>query len=81
MNINRIIEEKWILQDIQGFGILKQYKKCKTLLFSGNFKNIDLKKRQPKSEDAYQFRISKKYRAICYVEEDELRVVRIDKHQ
>lgn len=81
MNINRIVEEKWILQDIQVFGILKQYKKCKTFLFSGKFKNIDFKKRMPKSEEVYQFRINKKYRAICYIEEDELRIVKIDKHQ
>lgn len=81
MKTYRIVEEKWILRDLQGFGILKQYEKCKALLFSGNPKSVDLKKRQPKSSDVYQFKINKKFRAICYIEKDELRVVKIDKHQ
>lgn len=51
------------------------------MLFSGLFRNVDLKIRQPKQDKIYQFRITKKYRAFCIIDEDALKVIKIDKHQ
>ncbi len=62
-------------------GILKQYLKAKEYLLSGNTKIVDLKIRQPKREEIWQFRITKKYRAFCYFEDDMLCVIEISDHQ
>ena len=81
MKLKDVIEETWILKDLKKRGILAQYNKCKTMLLSGHFTNVDFKKRQPKKDNIYYFRINQKYRAICFVKDNRLTVVKIDSHQ
>ena len=81
MKIREIIERKDVSENIERFGILKQYKKCKQLIVSGFLKSVDLKIQKPRQDRVYQFRITKKYRAFCVLEGKTLRVMKIDKHQ
>lgn len=56
------------LDDIGGYlisrGLLKQYKKAKEKILSGDLKSVLFKKRRPKTLNVYQFRINDKYRAF-----------------
>jgi plasmid maintenance system killer protein len=40
-----------------------------------------LKKREPKEDDIYYFRINKKFRAIWYIENNNFYILEIDNHQ
>ncbi len=81
MEIKEILERRDVLEKIESFGILRQYKKCKQLMLLGFFRSVDWKIRKPKQNKIYQFRITKKYRAFCIFEEATLIVIKIDKHQ
>ena len=59
----------------------KQYQKAKLYILSGNYKNVDLKLREPKEKRVWYFRINKQFRAICKLEGDILYVWAIDNHQ
>lgn len=45
-------------------GLLKQYKKAKEKILSGDLKSVYFKKRKPKTLNVYQFKINDKYRAF-----------------
>lgn len=61
--------------------ILPAYKKAKDYINAGNYQEVNLKKREPKSSNIYQFRITKKYRAFAIKEGDRLVVFKISDHQ
>ncbi len=61
--------------------ILAQYKKARDFLESEEFDLIFFKKRKPKSENIYQFRISKKYRAFGSFRNADFIVFEINDHQ
>ncbi len=46
--------------------ILDQYKKAKVMILWGLLQKHDFKRRKPKNEWVYQFRINQKYRAFWY---------------
>jgi len=76
-----ILENKKVILAIKKYGITKQYLKAKENILSGNYYAVDLKKRQPHSENIWYFRISKKYRALAERVNDTLYVFHISDHQ
>lgn len=61
--------------------IVSQYKKAKELLKQRQFKTIQFKKRQPKTNGVYYFRINKKYRALGVFDGQDFIVTDISDHQ
>jgi len=80
MNIRKIVEHKDIVGYLEKRGLIAKYKKAKDFLLSENFGMVDLKKRKPKQDGIWQFRIDKQFRAFCYVETETLIVFHIDNH-
>jgi hypothetical protein len=64
MIIKSIFESDDVILYLEKRNLLKQYKKAKNFMLLGFFENISLKKREPKEDDIYYFRINKKFRAI-----------------
>ena len=81
MVIREIIERKDVLEYLKARLILDQYKKAKNFILLENLSLVNLKKRKPKSDGVWYFRINKKYRAFCYIEDDILVVFEINDHQ
>jgi len=80
--VEQILECKEILPYLEKHGLLNQYKKAKTYILSGKSFQARLKKRQPKKDSIWYFRINKKYRAIGYIDNDNsLIIVEIDDQQ
>lgn len=81
MKFNKIIELPKILKYLEKYKILNQYKKAKqNLLFWNNTKTF-FKERKPRWSWIFYFRINKKYRALWYIENNELRIYDINNHQ
>ncbi len=78
--IKVLITEDCILK-LKEYQIEKQYIKAKEYILSWFLNNVDFKKRRPYKTDKYYFRINKKYRAICYIENNIVNVFEIDDHQ
>lgn len=81
MLIEKIEEEKDILEYLTKRNLLEQYKKAKKYLIIWNSKQIDFKIREPKIDEIYYFRINKQFIVLCYFEEKTLVVFKIDNHQ
>jgi plasmid maintenance system killer protein len=64
--IGQILEERDVYEYLLKRGLLYQYKKAKSLLLLGNLRQVDFKKRQPKKDGIYYFRINRQYRAVGY---------------
>jgi plasmid maintenance system killer protein len=65
--IRQILEERDVYRYLVKRGLLYQYKKAKGLLLLGNLKQVGFKKRKPKSDGIYYFRINRQYRAVgCF---------------
>ena len=79
--IKMILEDREIEKYLLSRNLLKQYLKAKKDVLEGRFKKADFKKRQPKNQDVYYFRINQKFRAIGYFEGDIFKVAYIDDHQ
>ena len=76
-----IHEEKKVLQYLIKRKILVQYQKSKSLVLQWLFGSIDLKLRKPKQAWIRTFRINKKYRALCLIENGTMTVFDVDDHQ
>ena len=76
-----IIEETEVLKYLKSRQLEVKYRKAKNHLINNNLKVVDFKKRKPKSDEIYQFRIDKKYRAFSYFKDDKLRVFKVSDHQ
>jgi hypothetical protein len=70
-----------ILLYLQEHRILAAYKKAKTLIQNDYYQEVQLKKRQPKSKNIYQFRITRKYRAFAIKKNNTLIIFHISDHQ
>ena len=70
-----------IFKYLQRRALLKQYLSAKSQLLSGSFSSRDFKKRQPKSDGVWSFRINRKYRAWGYFRGDDFIVSDINDHQ
>jgi len=66
---------------IRKYQLSKQYKKACDYIRAGQYYKVQLKLRKPKNKGIYQFRISRKYRAYAFKENDILYVFEISDHQ
>lgn len=77
-----IYEKKEVLGYLNKRQLLRQYKKSKQYLLSGNIINTKFKERNPKGSGIWYFRINKQYRALSVFNRDgDLIVFKIDNHQ
>jgi plasmid maintenance system killer protein len=76
-----VVEVPWIEEYINSKQLNKQYEKAKRYVLMGNFKEIEFRKREPKSDNVYYFKINNQYRAIWYMDWSIFKVVEIDDHQ
>jgi len=80
--VNKILEEKHILDFLIKRWLVKQYKKSKEKILYWYFSWVDFKIRQPKQDKVYSFRINKQFRAYWrMLEWDILQIYFIDNHQ
>ena len=77
----RVFENDEVSEYIVAHHLQNRYLKARSFLESGNFRSVDFKKRQPKQADMYQFRITEKYRALCYFRGGDVYVFDINDHQ
>lgn len=77
----RVYENENTAKAIEKYGLRNQYAKACGYIESGNYKAVFLKLRKPKALGVYQFRITKKYRAFAFKEDDSLFVYKISDHQ
>jgi len=77
-----VFEEEGVVEYLQARKITRQYLKAKRYIEMGYYGQVDLRKREPKTEGIYYFRITKKYRALGYFENKQtFIVVEISDHQ
>ena len=81
MKFNIIIESSDVSDYLNTHFLLKQYKKAKNNILFYNDTKAFLKERKPKWSWIWYFRINRKYRALWYIENNELRIYKIDNHQ
>ena len=77
-----VFEEEGVVDYLKARNITKPYLKAKQYLEMGYFGLVDLRKRNPKTEGVFYFRITKKYRALGYFEDNNTFIVtEISDHQ
>lgn len=77
-----VFEEEGVVEYLEARNITQLYLKAKRYLELGYFGQVDLRKRKPKTEGIFYFRITKKYRALGYfASKDTFIVVEISDHQ
>jgi hypothetical protein len=77
-----VFEEEGVVDYLKARNITQPYLKAKRYLELGYFGQVDLRKRKPKTEGVFYFRITKKYRALGYfASKDTFIVVEISDHQ
>lgn len=81
MRVKNILERGDILLELEKKNLLAKYKKAKNFILEDHSKLVDLKKRKPKKDEVWQFRIDRQFRAYCYFEKGALIVFHIDNHQ
>ena len=81
ISITQISERKEISGYIIERGLLGQYKNAKMKILNGKWSGVFLKKREPKKDDIWYFRINKQFRALCTVEGTHLMVIEINNQQ
>ena len=79
--INVIFESDDVVKFLKSRKLLKQYGKVKDFILNPNLQKKFLKKRKPKKDGIYQFRINKQYRAFCIFDGKDLIVFEISDHQ
>jgi hypothetical protein len=72
---------KSILNYLEKRALTKQYQKAKKNIQDGKYHLVKLKKRKPKSEGIFQFRVNTKYRAYARKEKNYWLVFSISDHQ
>lgn len=81
MKFRIIIESPNVVDYLEKHFLIEQYKKAKNNILSWNDTKVFLKPRKPKWSWIWYFRINKKYRALWYIVDNELRIYEIDNHQ
>lgn len=80
--VMEIIEYKNVIPYLAARGLLKQYKKAKRILSSGDRSRVFFKERQPHGSDIWSFRINKQFRAFGFFRHDgKFAVAEISNHQ
>jgi hypothetical protein len=70
-----------IFKQLRKYNLVNKYFKKKIQIEKENLKSSQFKKRRPYHQEAYYFRIDKKYRAIGKFKGDIFVVFEISKHQ
>lgn len=81
MYISEVIERKDVFLYLKKRRLLGKYKKAKGFLLSGDFVLGNLKKREPKKDEIWSFRVDKQFRAFCYFDGTVLVVFEINNHK
>ena len=81
MHIGEVIEREGVAEYLARHQLAERYTKATNYLLRGAFSSVDLKKRKPKQEKIWQFRITKKYRAFGYFKGTTLVVFEVNDHQ
>jgi len=81
MKFKYVIEKSDVLSYLDKHSLTKQYIKAKENILSWNNSKVFFKERQPKWSWIWYFRINRKYRALWYIENNELRIYQIYNHQ
>jgi len=81
MKIDRILETQAAATYLKKHNLLAPYQKVKAHILAGHYSGAQLRKRRPKTDDIWYFRINKKFRAFAYLEGVTLKVFAIDDHQ
>jgi len=81
MKIKEILENEKVVRYLEQRSLIKQYKKVKQFILLSNFSLVNFKKRKPKKDGVYYFRINKQFRALAFLEKDVLIVFDVDNHQ
>lgn len=77
-----VFEEEGIVEFIKKRNLVKPYLKAKQYMELGYYEAVDLRKRKPKSEGVFYFKINKKYRAVGYIEnKTDFIITEISDHQ
>lgn len=78
----KVREKPGVVDYLKKRQIVKSYLKAKGFIESGLYELVDLRKREPKNQNKFYFRITKKYRAFGYInKKHELIVTDISDHQ
>jgi hypothetical protein len=78
----KVREKQSVVSYLKRRQLTKPYLKAKRFIEGGLYELVDLRKREPKSQNKFYFRITKKYRAFGYINElQELIVTDISDHQ
>lgn len=78
----KVREKPHVIKYLKNHQLTKSYLKAKGYIEAGLFELVDLRKRQPKSQNKFYFRITRKYRAFGYISKNnELIVTDISDHQ
>ncbi len=77
-----VFEPEHIIQYLEVRGLLRQYKKAKEILLSGDRIRVRFKERQPHGDNIWYFRVNKQFRAFGKFDSDgDFVIFRIDNHQ
>ena len=77
----KVVQEQSIIDYCVKRQIFKQYQKSCRYINLGYYDIVDLKLLKPRNKGIYQFRITKKYRALAVKENNILFVFHISDHQ
>ena len=77
----KVVQQQKIIDYCHKRQIFKQYQKSCRYINLGFFTTVDLKLLKPKEEGVYQFRITKKYRALAIKKDNVLYVFDVSDHQ
>lgn len=64
MSFTKVLETDFVINFLKKKNLIKQYKKAKKYLVQWYIRQVDFKKRKPKFQWIWYFRINKQYRAI-----------------
>ncbi len=81
MKITKILIASDLVEYLEARWLEKQYFKAKSFLLLWHYSIVQLKKRQPKEDWIFYFRINRQYRALCKIEEGVIKIFDIDDHQ
>jgi len=70
-----------IIKYLEKRQLIKQYEKVEKFLKKWNFRQVDLRLREPKKDKIYYFKINKQFRLWCKMEWNKIFVFEIDNHQ
>lgn len=78
--VDKVVTDQDTIDFLQKKWLRKQFQAAKTKLIMWYYGKLDFKKRQPKKEEVYSFRINKQYRAIGYFDHHTFVVATISDH-